>query len=71
MEYRKRKAGPNNMDLGKEKMMFTVICSSHIYQENLQNASLYRKDEWGFGFVCSDENKLVRNTVVQDVSLSE
>lgn len=51
--------------------MFTVICSSHIYQENLQNASLYRKDEWGFGFVCSDENKLVRNTVVQDVSLSE
>lgn len=69
--WNKRKAGPNNMDSGKEKMMFTVIRSRYIYQENLQNASLNHKDEWGFGFVCSDENKLVRNTVVQDVSLSE
>lgn len=51
--------------------MFTVIRSSYIYQENLQNASHNQKDEWGFGFVCSDENKPVRNTVVQDVSLSE
>lgn len=51
--------------------MFTAIRSSYLYQENLQNAALNYKEEWGFGFVCSDENELVKNTVVKDVGLSE
>lgn len=66
-----RKAGPNDMGPGEEKIMFTAIRSSYLYQEYLQNAALDYKEEWGFGFACSDENKLVKNIVVKDVGLSE
>ena len=59
------------MGLGKEKRMFTAIRSSYLYLESLKNASLDHKEEWSFGFVCSDKNKLERNTVVKDVGLSE
>lgn len=51
--------------------MFTAIRSSYLYLESLKNASLDHKEEWSFGFVCSDKNKLERNTVVKDVGLSE
>lgn len=50
--------------------MFAVIRSSYLYLESLENASLYHK-EWGFDAVCSDKNKLGRDTVVKDVGLSE
>ena len=51
--------------------MFAVIRSSYVYLESLKNASLKHKEEWGFGVVCSDKNKLEGNTVVRDVGLSE
>ena len=47
--------------------MFTTIRSSYLYLESLKNAALDRKEEWGFGFVYSDKNKLERNTVMKDV----
>ena len=50
--------------------MFTAIYISYQYLESLENATLDHK-EWGFGFVCSDKNKLIRNAVVKDVGLSE
>ena len=49
--------------------MFTAIRISYYYLENLKSASLYH-EERGFGFVCSDKNKLGRNAVVKDVGLS-
>ena len=51
--------------------MLTTIRSSYLYLESLKSAALYYKNEWGFGFVCSDKNKLERNTVVKDVGISE
>ncbi len=50
--------------------MFKVIRPSHFYLESLRSASLDHKEERGFGFVCSDKNKLERNTVVKDAGLS-
>lgn len=50
-------------------MMFTAIHSSYLYLESLESAALYYKEEWGFSFVCSDKNKLEKNTVVTDVGL--
>lgn len=50
--------------------MFTAIYISYRYQGSFENATLDHK-EWGFGFVRSDKNKLVRNAVVKDVGLSE
>lgn len=70
VRYRKKKSGFERNGSGKGKKMFTVICPSHFYLESLKNASLDHKEEWGFGFVCSDENKLERNTVVKDAGLS-
>lgn len=50
--------------------MLTVIQSSYFYLECLKNATLDQKEEWGFGFVCADKNKLKRNAVVKGVALS-
>ena len=50
--------------------MFTVTFSSDIDLKKLIKPSLDRKEEWVFGCVCSDTNKLKRNTVVKDVGLS-
>lgn len=50
--------------------MFAVIRLSYLKPENLKSAALDRKEEWGFHFVCSDENKLKQNTVMMDVDLS-
>lgn len=49
--------------------MFTAIHSNYSYLERLINASLDRKEEWSIGFVCSDKNKLERNTVMKDAGL--
>ncbi len=70
VRYRKKKSGFER-NLGKEKMMFTTIRSSYLYLESLKSAALYYKNEWGFGFVCSDKNKLEGNTVVKDAAISE
>lgn len=70
VRYRKKKSGFDR-NLGKEKMMFTTIRSSYLYLESLKSAALYYKNEWSFGFVCSDKNKLERNTVVKDAGISE
>lgn len=43
--------------------MFTVICSSCLYLESMENAPLKQNDEWGVGFVYSDRNKPEKNTV--------
>ena len=51
--------------------MFTVIHSSYLSQECVENASLVREDEWGVSFVCSDKNKFEEMTVVRDVSLTQ
>ena len=50
--------------------MFTAICSSQLYLKKLKKIVPSRKEKWGFGFVCSDENGLERNTVGKDVGLS-
>jgi len=50
--------------------MFTAIHSRNLYLKSLKNAALNHKEEWGFDFVCSDKNKLERNTVMKDVGLS-
>lgn len=55
---------------GKGKKMLTVIRSGYVFPESLKNAALDRKEEWGFGFVCSDKNEPGRNTVMKDAGLS-
>ncbi len=50
--------------------MFTVTFSSDIDLKKLIKPSLDRKEEWVFDYVCSDKNKLKRNTVAKDVDLS-
>lgn len=50
--------------------MFTAIHSSYLYLENMKNAALDRKGDWGFSFVCSDKNEVEWNTVMKDVNLS-
>lgn len=69
VRYIKKKSGSEKGGSGKGNKMFTAIYSSYIYLESLKNAALDRKEEWGFGFVCSDKNELERNTVMKDVSL--
>ncbi len=49
--------------------MLTVIFSSYIDLKKLKKPSFDRKEEWFLGFVCSDKNKLIRNTVAKDVGL--
>ena len=71
VRYIKKKSGFERDGSGKGKKMFTAIRSSYLYLESLKNASLDHKEEWSFAFVCSDKNKLERNTVVKDVGLSE
>ncbi len=70
VRYRKKKSGFGRNGSGKGKKMVAVIRSRHFYLESLRSASLDHKEEWGFGFVCSDKNKLERKTVVKDVVLS-
>ena len=50
--------------------MFTATYISYRYQESMGNAAFDNKER-GFGFVCSYKNKLIRNAVAKDVSLSE
>ncbi len=70
VRYRKKKSGFECVDPGKGKKMLTAIHSSYLYLKSLKNAALNRKEEWGFGFVCSDKKELERNTVMKDVGLS-
>lgn len=49
--------------------MFTVIRSDYIYCNSFRYAALECKQERGFGFVCSDENRLERISVTRDVRL--
>lgn len=70
VRYRKKQSGFGRNGSGKGKKMFKVIHPSHFYLESLRSASLDHKEERGFGFVCSDKNKLERNTVVKDAVLS-
>ncbi len=65
-----RRKADSNKWIWERKKMFTAIHSSYLYLESLKNAALDRKQEWGFGFVCSDKNGLERNTVMKDVDLS-
>lgn len=50
--------------------MFTVIRTSYLYLESLNNTALERKEEWCFSFVHSDKKVLGKNTVMKDVDLS-
>lgn len=50
--------------------MFTAIRSSYIRIESLKSASLEYKEEWGFGFVRFDKDKLEWNTVIKGKDLS-
>lgn len=50
--------------------MLTVTFSSDIDLKNLKKPSFDRKEECFFDYVCSDNNKLKRNTVAKDVGLS-
>lgn len=50
--------------------MFTVTFSSDIDLKKLIKSSLDSKEEWIFDCVCSDKNKLKRNTVAKDAALS-
>ncbi|MDO4556137.1 MAG: hypothetical protein Q4B70_13475 [Lachnospiraceae bacterium] len=50
--------------------MFTVILAISFYRESIKRAALDRNEEWGCDFVRSDKNKLDRNTVMKDVSLT-
>ena len=68
--YRKRKSGFERDGSGKGKKMFTAICSSYLYLESFKNASPDHQEEWGLCVVCSDKNKLGRNTVVKVAGLS-
>lgn len=54
----------------KGKIMFTAIRSSYIRIESLKCASLEYKEEWGFGFVRFDKDKLEWNTVIKGEDLS-
>ncbi len=47
--------------------MFTVVRISYLNTEWSESAALRLDKEWCFGFVCSDKNKLKKNTVIMDV----
>lgn len=69
IRYSKKKSGSGRNGSEKGKQMFTGTFSSDIDLKNLKKPSLDRKEEGFFGFVCSDKNKLKRNTVAKDVGL--
>ena len=50
--------------------MLTIIRSSYSYRDSSNYAALYYYEEWSFGFVYADKNKLGRITVVKDAGLS-
>lgn len=70
IRYSKKKSGSGRNGSEKGKQMFTVTFSSNIDLKKLIKPSLDRKEEWVFDCVCSDKNKLKRNTVAKDVGLS-
>jgi len=65
---RRKKRIPERWIRERKTTMFTVVRRSYFGQESLRKASLDLK-KWGFGSVCPDKIRLVRNIVRMDVGL--